>query len=247
MKDVFSALFTRRWWWATLLVIAMMIVLARLGIWQLDRLQQRRASNAELIASLAADPMDLNSTELPAEIEPLRNRKVEASGHFDLGEQLILLVQNWEGYAGVHLITPLVLEDGQTAVLVDRGWIPDAEADPAGIAQYDINGPTSVDGVIATSEIISRNKDAAPGAPQDKWYRVDVGAIQQQMPYELLPFYVIQAPDGNEQLPYRALPEIDLSDGPHLSYAIQWFIFSIGLGIGYLALVHKNLQKPDAE
>lgn len=244
-RELVAALFSRRWWWVTLLVIGLMIILARLGVWQLERLSERRASNAALAASIAATTLDLNSDALSAEIEALRDRRAVATGRFDFDEQVLLLVQNWQSSAGVHLITPLVLDDGQTAVLVDRGWIPDAEANAAGIAQYDINGTTTVQGVIAPSQIISRNSEAAPAEPQDRWYRVDVAAIQPQMPYELLPFYLVQGPNQSDILPYRSLPPVDLSEGSHLSYAIQWFIFSLGLGIGYLALVHKSLQQPE--
>ncbi len=240
--DLLRALFTRRWWWATLLVVVMMGVMARLGFWQLDRLQERREANAALAVSLAATPLDV-AGELPQDVESLKDRLAVASGTFDFEQQLVLLVQNWQSSSGVHLITPLVLPGGDTAVLVDRGWIPDDQVNPQGLARYEVAGPTTVEGPIALSQVISRNPNAAPEDPQSEWYRVDVAAIQQQLPYQLLPFYIIQGPESRDTLPYRSLPPVDLSEGPHLSYAFQWFIFSVGLGVGYLALVHKTLQK----
>jgi surfeit locus 1 family protein len=85
---------------------------------------------------------------------------------------------------------------------------------------------------------------------------VDIQAIQAQMPYELLPVYVLEsatedvqflsegmqsAPDdGDSDLPYRPEPEFDLSNGPHLGYAIQWFIFALILGIVYVSYVRKK-------
>ena len=47
-------------------------------------------------------------------------------------------------------------------------------------------------------------------------------------------------PDGNVALPYREEPRFDLSEGPHLSYAIQWFLFSLMLGAGYFYYVHRQ-------
>ena len=82
--------------------------------------------------------------------------------------------------------------------------------------------------------------------PQKEWYRVDVAAIEQQMPYELLPFYILQAPEGNGELPFRSEPQIDLSESSHLGYAFQWFIFSLGLGIGYVLYVGKTLKEKDS-
>ncbi len=238
-------LFSRRWWWVTLIVFALMILLARLGVWQLNRLEQRRAANAVLAAALSAAPVDIGSLDPGGDISSLENRQVAATGTYDHDRQLILKVQNWEGRAGVHLITPLIIEGSDTAVLVDRGWIPDDQANPEARALYDTSGLVNVEGHVALSQELSRTPAVTPEGPRTDWYRVDVGAIQPQMPYELLPFYLIQAPDSNEQLPFRQERQIDLSEGSHLSYAIQWFIFSVGLGIAYMAFVNKNSRRSE--
>jgi surfeit locus 1 family protein len=70
--------------------------------------------------------------------------------------------------------------------------------------------------------------------------------LQPQMPYELLPIFVVQAKEDNQVLPYRREQEIDLSEGPHLSYAVQWFIFSLGLGIAYVIYVRKSVKDSES-
>lgn len=242
-KRIIQTLFGRRWWWVTLLVLVLMGVLARLGIWQLDRLEQRREYNRALEAALAAAPVDLTTDSLPAEPSSLKDKSVIATGTYDFDNQLVLTVQNWGGRAGVHLVTPLVLPGGDRAVLVDRGWIPERENNPAGRAKYNENGEIAVEGAAALSQTLPNGRSSVPEEPQTEWYRVDIAAIARQMPYELLPIYVLQAPEGNEQLPFRSEPEIDLSEGPHLSYALQWFIFSLGLGIAYVVYVRKSMKE----
>lgn len=241
--SVLRTLCSRRWLLATVLVLVGMGVFVRLGIWQLDRLAQRRAANAALREALAATVFDLPSATLPTDVEDLQDRQVRAVGTFDFTAEVILKVQDWQGQSGVHLLAPLVFADGETAVLVDRGWIPEAEADPAKWATYDEPGQVTVQGVFAAPQRLTRRGAVIqPDSPQSEWYRVDVAAIQNQLPYTLLPVYIIQAPppDGNVALPYRAVPEVDLSEGPHLSYAMQWFIFSLILGGGYLYYVTVN-------
>ena len=76
---------------------------------------------------------------------------------------------------------------------------------------------------------------------------MDVAALQEEMPYRLAPFYVKAAPvAGDDALPAEIAKEIDLSEGPHLGYAIQWFIFSLGLGTGYVLYVNKSLRQQAA-
>jgi surfeit locus 1 family protein len=259
---LFKPLLSRRYWWATLVVLLGMAFLARLGFWQLDRLEQRRARNAQIAAQLAQPPLPLTGQPLPGDLAGLKNRRASASGQFDFAHQVALKEQHWMGAPGVHLIAPLVIQPAlrspggtHQAVLVDRGWLPLDQAAPQDWSVYNQPGPVSVTGFIQLSQTLPAGAppggtgaadaaQAAPAAPQRSaaWYRVDIPAIQAQVPYELLPVYLLQVPpEGNAtQLPYRAEPEVDLSDGPHLGYAIQWFIFSLILGIIYVRYVNKK-------
>lgn len=240
--------FNRQWWWTTLLVLAALAVMVRLGFWQLDRLDQRRARNAELAQQLSLPPLPLTGEPLGEDLSRLKNRQATARGEYDFGRQVALKLQNWENAPGVHLITPLVLPGGDRAVLVDRGWIPDAESAPENWSRFDEPGPVEVAGLIQLSQTLPAGRAPAdgaaanPAAPQAAWYRVDIEAIQSQLPYELLPVYVLQSPPagGNTGLPYRVEPEFDLSEGPHLGYAVQWFLFALVLAVGYGRYVSRQ-------
>ncbi len=233
------ALVSRRWLLPTLAVIAGMILLARLGFWQLDRLDQRRAKNAALIAALASEPVNLNEAVRADDLASLKDRDAVARGEFDFAYQGIVKLQIFQGQPGVDLVAPLVLDGGETAVLVDRGWVPEDN----NYAVYDEPGQQTINGYIALTQTL--NRTGAPSATDKlEWYRVDIAAIQSQMPYKLLPVYIKQAPgEDNQQPPLRSEREVDLSEGPHLSYAIQWFLFSTILGVMYVALVNKELGK----
>ena len=59
------------------------------------------------------------------------------------------------------------------------------------------------------------------------------------LPYPLLPVLVRQTPDsGLAPLPHR-LPAPELSEGPHLSYAIQWFAFA-AMTLAFGALIVRK-------
>jgi surfeit locus 1 family protein len=231
------ALFSRQWLLATVAVVVGMIFLARLGFWQLDRLEQRREKNAALIAALEAEPVNLNEAVLPEDLTPLKDRDAVAQGEFDFTHQGIVKLQNFQGRPGVNLVAPLVLAGGETAVLVDRGWVPEGDS----YAAYNESAAQTIDGYIALTQTLNREGASSTLTDELAWYRVDIAAIQTQMPYDLLPVYIKQAPGENNELPpLRAERELDLSEGPHLGYAIQWFLFSTILGVMYIALVNKG-------
>jgi surfeit locus 1 family protein len=79
------------------------------------------------------------------------------------------------------------------------------------------------------------------GAPLPAWNLVNVERIAQQVSPPLLPIYVQQAPDPSwTRLPIRSQPTLDLSEGSHMGYAIQWFVFAAVLLLGYPRFVRHS-------
>jgi surfeit locus 1 family protein len=258
-----KTLFSRKYILMTLLVLAAMAVMARLGVWQLDRRQQRIAGNADLAAKLDAPPISMNDAALaaawplPEDRDAVRNVRAEAAGQFDFDQQIVLLQQSYLGQPGVHLVAPLVLAGTGKAILVDRGWIPFEEAQADRSSQYNADtGEVTIAGRLQPSQILfgsaaekAKENTAAEPLAKDEWYRIDVEAIQKQLPYEILPVFLLQSPsaEGNVALPYRIEPEVDLSEGPHLGYALQWFAFAIIAGVVYIGVVRSRERKAQAQ
>ncbi len=255
IKATAAELVSPRWRWVTLGVILLMLVLGRLGVWQLNRLAERRLQNVDLAAALAAAPLDLNATQVLAaelsddQVAELTNRDAVLTGQYDVERQLVIKLQTFNGVPGVRLITPLILDGAESAVLVDRGWISDFDAEAGNFYTDDLGDTVTVDGYLAPAEIISRQGagSSVPTGPLNEIFRVDIAGIQQIIPYPLAPMYVREAPSGDETAPpIRLAKEVDLTEGPHLGYAMQWFIFSAGLGVAYVIFVnHKLRTEPD--
>jgi len=246
LAELPAALVSRRWWWATLLVLAGVMLMGRLGIWQLDRLDQRRAANAAYLQQINQPPIRLSQDLLNANPDEMVDRQAIATGAYDFSSQLILVQQNYQGRPGAHLVTPLLFDEGRTAVLVDRGWIPVVEVEDSNFDRYELDGPQNISGVIQKSQTLDRGRESIVQGYQQEWYRIDIGAIEQLLPYDLLPFYLLESPGSEfqDKLPYKIAMEVDLSEGPHLGYAIQWFLFSTILAIGYLYFVRTRTPVP---
>lgn len=241
---------TPRWILLSLLVIAVVGLFTRLGFWQLDRLAQRRASNARVKANLAAPVLNLNdgfpSDRLPA----MEYRAAQVTGEFDYSQQVAQRNQMWQGQVGVHLLTPLKITGTSQWILVDRGWIPYTDDSPAKWAKYDPPGAVTVYGRLRLEQsesgfLVAADPFPTPGHERILlWNRINIERIGVQTTGQLLPVYFEAAPGtGTPTLPYRAFSAVDLSEGPHLSYAVQWFIFAAALALGFPVFVWYQLMK----
>lgn len=202
--------------------LAVAMVCVGMGIWQIDRLRQRRARNAVAAARLARPPLQVEQGTPP---DSVRGRRLVARGTYDFAHERVWPLRSFDGTPGVALVTPLRLADG-SAVFVDRGWVPSPDALHVDHAPYREADTVTVEGLGFI--------------PPRGHFDVDVVALRDSLPYALVPFVLQQtgvaAPQG---LP-RRWPAPVLDDGPHLSYAIQWFSFAVIIVVGTGALLRKT-------
>ena len=235
-------MFSRAWLLTTLLVFIGSAICVRLGIWQLDRLKQRRAFNAQVISMRAAEMLKLNQN-LPADISSMEWRAVIVSGEYDFENQLALRNQYNGDQYGYHLITPLRFGNG-TAVLVDRGWIPaDGNTAPTDWRKYDESGQVTVTGQIR----LGQAKPAFGGVADadtghlDIWNNLNIVRISGQSPYPILPVYIQPNEIENDSVPPIPFqPVVELTEGSHFGYALQWFAFATILFVGYPFFLRKQ-------
>ena len=240
----------RDWAWVAA-ALACAALFVRLGIWQLHRLEQRRGRNAVRAARRALPPILLGGVGAgrggagwgSLTLDSVQDRRVVARGTYDYSAERLWTGRTYEGTPGVAVLTPLRLADvggegggrggrGETraAVFVDRGWVPS----PDGVH---IDHEAVREGDTATVEGLAF---AAPRARGD----VDIARVGNSVSYPLLPFIIQQTPPVRQsdrasvRLLYR-WPAPALEDGPHLSYAIQWFSFAVITLVGTAALLRK--------
>ena len=243
-----STLLRPRWIAFSVLVLLITVACMVLGFWQLERLEERRASNAVLASRLVRDPVPLD--ELRKALQPVEGvetdpadyefTRVTARGVLRDEGRVLVRSQVVDGRAGSHAVFPLEIEDGG-AVLVNVGWFP-LGVDPGPAADLlPASGRMELTGLVRGDQ-----QRPAFGRREADGYletvaRIDVGRIQQQVGLPLLPFWIqLVEPDDPERLPVPVpVPEVD--EGSHLSYAVQWFSFGSIAVVGYVALMRREL------
>lgn len=213
---------SRSRWLLIACFIVVAAVCARLGIWQVHRLKARRSANAIALAARSAPAVVLDS-ENPANI--VANRRVRAIGRYDHTHDMVLRGTAYQGVPGVEIVTPLRLPGRDTAVLVNRGFVPTPDAVTVELDSLHEPGEVRVDGLAFP--LTSGGGAPLQRGQKTSWARLDLDALRSMLPYAIYPIYLRQLPDSSLPRFPRRLDPPSLDDGPHLSYAIQWFSFTL--------------------
>ncbi|NYJ35450.1 SURF1 family cytochrome oxidase biogenesis protein [Nocardiopsis aegyptia] len=246
-----KVLFSRRMVAFHLLVLVIVPSFVRLGFWQLDRWETRSESVRLQQDNVAAEPVPVEElTGVGEEVSPRdRWRTVEVSGTWDTEHELLLRNRDGSRGVGFHVLTPLVTEDG-SAVLVNRGWImrgdtaldvPDVPPAPEGTVE--IAGRLQFTETEENTGLANRD-----GLPEGQIMIVDVDMLADRLPYPVLGGYVelTEQDPVPDPAPERiALREVD--SGMSLSYAVQWWVFSVVAVVGWVVLMRRELRDARAE
>lgn len=231
-------------------VIALTAVIgfALLGIWQVQRHNERRQLDATLEARLVAPPASLEELEATygAEPEGLQYRRAIVTGTFLLDEEVILQARSLNGRSGHEVLTPLELSDG-TAMIVDRGWVPIDVAGPPVPSAEPPSGEVTVVGYLRTRQVRGSLGPVDPaGVELDRISRVDVDRLQEQVEPPLQPMWLQladQQPASANEFPLIVAPPQPGDGPPHLSYAGQWAAFAVVVAVAYPILLVRTARR----
>jgi cytochrome oxidase assembly protein ShyY1 len=226
------------------LLLAIGIVVAgvcvRAAIWQMDRLHERRAFNAQVREGLGAKPLDVETLVARGNGAAPIFRTVLARGTYDPTDEVLVYGRSLNERPGYGVLTPLLLEDGG-AVLIERGWVPSTERTAPVAVAAPPAGPVQVEGfTVPIDQGGTVSGDIVPG--------IDPGALEAKMGRPLLSTAIRlqdQEPPQPADLP-APLPPPELDEGPHLNYVFQWSIFATIALIGTAILIRRELREPVA-
>jgi surfeit locus 1 family protein len=212
-------------------------IFIRLGLWQISRLHERRALNAVIAVQQHSAPVPLDA--LPRDTSA-HYRPAMVSGQFDYDHELVLTNRTRRGSPGVELLTPVRVAGSDTAVLVDRGWVYAPDGSTVDRTRWREHDSATVSGYV---ELYTPDGGTAALAKDPHIVRhASRQQITARLPYPIAPFYLVLV-GGHDSASAahparRDLPVLD--DGPHRSYAVQWFSFAaIALG-GAAAVVRRE-------
>lgn len=242
---------SRRWigYYALLLIFA--VVCTFLGNWQFERRAEARAEISRIDTNYDAEPVPLTDLVNGLDDFDLDRHKwhpVTVTGEY-FGETYLARGRPGPGGVGSDLISAFRTTDGQV-LFVDRGWVG-VNAEQVASGEVSISElPAPPEGNVTVEVRLRASEQQIPGRVTDGR---TIGSIEapelakllgaQGEAYTGLYGALISEQPAAEHGALADRPE--RSEGPHLSYALQWYIFIIiaCIGAGYAAYrEHRSLN-----
>jgi surfeit locus 1 family protein len=209
-----------------------------LGVWQLDRLSERRALNSQLQARADREPVSIR--ELPSDRRAARFTRVSISGTYDFANEIVLTTRSRRGSPGVNIITPMRIAGTDTAVLVNRGWVYSPDGMTVDLARW--REPAVVTGDAYVENFRTRQGRVKSTTVANAYRWMDYPTVSRAFPYPVAGHYVVLI-GNSENPPANVPPRVPvppLDEGSHMSYALQWFSFAAISIIGMAIYVRRK-------
>lgn len=221
--------------WLPLIVGAVLVVqFAGLGVWQISRGLEKRASQA-------AFKDDSSFTAWQDGMEVRSYQRIRATGHYDNEHQFLLENIILNGRYGYYVITPLIAEEDEPVLLVNRGWI-EKRAAPIEPGLLDV--PTSRITIRGRAGSLPRAgyKMGTAIDPSMGWPRTAVYPSAEEVAAalgsEVQSFVLLMDPEEQHGFVRQWVPS-EFGPGKHFAYAFQWFAMAVVLA----ALLTWNYRK----
>jgi len=226
--------------------IALVVLFVNLGMWQLERAEEKRAIEAAFEHSGEVSAVNELSGNIGNGEVPLY-QPLAASGRYLADRQFLIDNMILDGRLGFFVITPFEIAHDEPLLLVNRGWLP--KATTADVAPAIAIDPASVETTITGKagklpRVGIRAGDAF--AADRSWPRVanwpTLDELAAALGRDVLPFILLADAEPDSALVRSWEPR---QAGPmrHIGYAVQWFGLAAAVVAMAFVLYRKKREK----
>lgn len=234
---MYRFLFRPKWLAFHLLVVGAVVLMVNLGFWQLHRLQDRRDFNTQVESRSSQPAAGYTTVAAAAATDPqsVAWRTVEVTGTYAGDDEVVIINRSQGGIVGRHVVTPLRIDGGAT-LLVNRGFVQEGAPIPEPPADE-----VTISGRVRATERRRLGGLTDPAGELTEFQRIDIKRISDQLPGEVEPVYLeLLATAPAPTATPAPVPPPELTEGSHLSYMMQWWVFSIAVIVGWVLAIRRS-------
>ncbi|MBT8450260.1 MAG: SURF1 family protein [Gammaproteobacteria bacterium] len=228
---------------ALIVVILAVSLLLNLGVWQLQRADEKR---------LIENDIANRKTQAPIELSVLESKDdkayyhVRLTGYFENDKSLFLDNRIINGQPGYEVLQPLVID--HRSILVNRGWIPWARERNVLPEIPNQSGIRTITGIVyipGDAFVLEEDKLDAKSAWPKLIQALDMQKIQNVYADTGLNIdtWVLREDPDNQDFYTREWTYVSMPPARHVSYAVTWFGLALALVTIYLVVLIRTKEK----
>lgn len=221
----------------------LLVLFIHLGLWQAGKGERALAAKAQHAARAQLGPTPVRQE--PLHPEDVQDAPLVVTGSFDTNASFFIDNKQLDGKPGLHVITPLRIEGGNTRILVNRGWIGWGQSRAKLPIVETPTETVTITGIAAlpSTKGFFLMPDRAEAWPE-LWSRLDMPRYIQQSNHPVQPVVLLQTSDPNGTPLVQKWPPPEDRAGMHQSYAMQWFGMALALTVFFV--VASTRRQPEA-
>jgi len=229
--------------WPTLAALFFFVLTLSLGNWQSGRAEYKRELQARYDTAAQHPPVHVGVELLDK--DAVLYRKLEVEGVFEPAHEILLDNRVLDGVAGYHVLTPLRVAGGNSAILVNRGWVATGP-DRTRLPDLPVmEGTVRIEGIAVEPQ--SRYFEFSGAAPVGRvWQNLNFEQYALNTGLQLHPVLLLQTTELADGL-LRRWPRPDTGVATHVGYALQWYGLAATLAVLWLVLNLKRMKQPDPD
>lgn len=230
----------------TIVTCLVLAGLVSLGLWQLDRAEQKRTRHKAFIERQSGEMLSINDLQTQLrDKQAMQWLPVQATGAFLEETQFLLDNQVVNSEVGYFVYTPFRLQDGKAWVLVNRGWLP-VGPERSVLPDFTLtSGEVTISGVVKAATLTGLTlRETDPEQMSEGVYRlqkIDLTELASLIDKDLLP-YVIRLEPDSEHGYLRQWRVPGSGEMRNIGYAFQWFAMAVALLVIYIVVNSKKIN-----
>jgi len=230
-----------------LLILALLLMLGmlRLGVWQLDRAEQKQLILDQVNFRSQQAAIDMSDKKL-IDVELDRYRKVMLKGTYLSDKTIYIDNQVINGQVGYLVFTPFMSADQSYTVMVNRGWVSVGESRAK---LPEVSTPAGIQSLAGRLNLPPAQppywNDNYPVAQGKLWAYLPLDEYASQMQLSLSPLVVELAPENAADSQF-VIQWAEINDewvAKHQGYAFQWFAMALAFLIACLILLIRQRKQ----
>ena len=161
--------------------------------------------------------------------------KVTIAGKYEPEKQALFRGHYFQDRYGLEVLSLFIPSDKNIpAIWVDRGWMETSNSASASTPiPLPRSGEITISGILKTYDEVSQSRGALFALPAPRIGRIDERSLQETFSGETFFLYLKLQKESSasssksENSTLQIAPLTPPGEGPHLAYAIQWWLFTL--------------------